>query len=678
LEPDFHLVTFDRPGSSANIFDAATLLELEHLADEWRHLPASAKILFVSAKPKIFLAGADLAALQKTEDAGGIEEFIGLGQHVFEKIAGLRCLTVAAIHGACLGGGLEFALACSCRIASPDKETKLGLPETKLGILPAWGGTTRLPRLIGTPRALAFILGGKPVPAPRALSLGIIGKIVYQEHFVDFVRRLGRPAPHPLPVLRHNRLLTGIAAAVARRRILRETHGCYPAPLAVADIIRTTAHGPVERGLKAEKQAVLELARGPVSRNLIRLFLLGEEAKKQAADRSAAPVRRTAVVGAGVMGSGIAYWLSSRRLPVFWSDLAAGPLAKGLENLRKEYAAAVRARILDRVEAARGFDRLHPLPGQAQARNMDLVIEAAVERMDLKKEIFRDLDRRSAPSTLLATNTSALSITRLAEGLEHPERVLGLHFFNPVSRMPLVEVIAGDATSPEAVARAVRFVIAIGKTPVVAADRPGFIVNRILVPYMLEAARMLEEGESPEDIDATMLRFGMPMGPIRLADEVGLDIALHVAGTLAEAFPDRVAVPENLRQAVGEGRLGRKNGRGFYDYPDKRAARSAGKGRASEEIEERLVFLMVNEAVRCLEEKVASHAKWIDLAMVLGTGFAPWTGGPLRRCDATGPVHWMEIGHHWEAEYGSRYTPAALLQHQAKEGGLFHENAGNP
>ncbi|MEM6821000.1 MAG: 3-hydroxyacyl-CoA dehydrogenase NAD-binding domain-containing protein [Verrucomicrobiota bacterium] len=685
--PSCHLVTFDRSGSSANIFDAAALTELDHLLTVLQDLPPTTRVIFSSAKPRIFIAGADLkslqAALQANDSDAEIEHYLQLGQSVFQKIAELPATTIAAIHGACVGGGFEMTLACDYRFASDDKATKIGLPETQLGILPAWGGSTRLPRMIGTPKALTVILKGKPYPAKRAKKLGIVDRIVPKEYLLDVARKADVRAKHRnLQWHKHNPIVTRIACQVARRKIPARTLQHYPALDTAIKTIRKAAHGSVESGYAEERQAFLKLAHTVTSKQLIRLFFLRESAGK--ANRkltvNLTPIQRTAVVGAGIMGTGIAYWLSARSYPVYWNDIAVEAISRGMKHLNNEYQKAVKRRIMTRHKAAQGLNRVYPRCGMPQTKAADLVIEAAVEKMELKKRIFRGLDESSSPDTILATNTSALSVTELAEGLQHPERVIGLHFFNPVSRMPLVEVIAGDRTNDRSIQRAVQFVSSIGKTPVVSADRPGFIVNRILVPYMLEAAHLVEAGEDPKQIDRAMLDFGMPMGPLRLSDEVGLDIALDVAQTLADAFPERVTVPPRLTQMVEKGLLGRKSGQGFYRYHKGKPVDESSSGsiastaRNSISLQERMVYLMINEAARCLEEGVTNHAKWIDLAMVLGTGFAPFTGGPLRLCDTQGARRWLTIGVTCADEIDSRFSPSSLLIQHSQETSTFYED----
>jgi 3-hydroxyacyl-CoA dehydrogenase/enoyl-CoA hydratase/3-hydroxybutyryl-CoA epimerase len=435
--------------------------------------------------------------------------------------------------------------------------------------------------------------------------------------------------------------------------------------------------------LALERAAILRLAETPVCRNLIRLFFLRERAKKTrvrpslvtvASDIRTARVEHCAVIGAGVMGASIAHWLSSRGVAVVLRDVNLGQLARGMTMISQVYDAGVRRHALTRTEARDGFDRIFPAATDVPLRNVDLVIEAATEKLDLKRDIFRSLAAQTRADALLATNTSALSITELANGVTNPERVVGLHFFNPVHRMELVEVVAGQLTSADALARAVHFTQQIGKIPVVVRDSPGFVVNRVLMPYLVEAAQLFERGVPPRDIDEAMLDFGMPMGPLRLLDEVGVDVALHVAETLAKHFPDRVAIPEGLRGMASEGALGKKSGRGFYIYHGEEAHLPLALDRhvylSREEFQQRMALLMVNEAARCVDEAIASTTG-IDLAMVMGAGFAPFHGGPLRYADALGlPAIAAALNHLAARE--EKFTPCALIEELSETGGAFH------
>jgi 3-hydroxyacyl-CoA dehydrogenase/enoyl-CoA hydratase/3-hydroxybutyryl-CoA epimerase len=692
LDEGLFLLTFDRPDSPANVFDFDTLGELDSHLDFLASPENQARgLIITSAKPAIFIAGADLRAIRKmnTEE---VKTFIQRGQSAFNKLAALPFPTVAAVHGAALGGGYEICLACDWRVASTDAATKLGLPETKLGIIPAWGGCTRLPRLLSVPKALDVILGGQTLPARQALRVGLVDEVVPREHLILAARRWLERGKHPRGLAHSapvNAVVDAVIAPQARHDVWRKTHGHFPAVEKALDVVlRGSSSWDENDSLEREREAVAELIASDETRQLLDLYFLQERAKKLTvpnASAETAPIARTAVIGAGVMGSGIAQWLSSRGLRVILRDVDGPRVAAGMGNITGLFAAAVRQRLFTEREAQAGRDRVSPAPAEVPLTPVDLVIEAAVEKMDVKKTIFQRLDALVGEDAILATNTSALSITELAAATKHPRRVVGLHFFNPVHKMQLVEVVVGRETAPEVAQRAVRFVQKIGKLPVVVKDSPGFLVNRILLPYMVEAGVLFWSGASARDVDRAMLDFGMPMGPLRLIDEVGADVALDVAATLAAAFPSRLHVPDVLPALVGTNTLGRKVGRGFYKYRDGTKAtanKEADKLRpprlpnppSLEELEKRMVLLMVNEAARCLEEGLVESAGDIDFAMVMGTGFAPFRGGPLRYADSIAVTKVADELARLADTAGPHYAPCPLLRDMAKSGKRFYED----
>lgn len=639
------LILFDHPDKTANIFDGLTLYELDIALRAVEKLRPRG-LVFLSEKPSVFIAGADLEVLRDAVNGDGPDDLAALverGQALFSRIAALGIPTVAAIHGACVGGGLELALACDRRIASDAKVTRIGLPETLLGILPAWGGSTRLPRLIGLPRALDLILSGKLLAPAHARKLGLIDEVLPREHLRNRALAL---LSEPVPVRSSHRLANhplsaAVTAFFVRRNLRKKTRGHYPAVLEALEVVRRGASGDEAVSFARESAAFVRLAKTDAARNLMRIHFLQENAKRFRYDesidsKSLPPVRTTAVIGAGVMGSGIAQWLAAKGHPVILRDLDPNRVAAGMKSISGLFDEAVKKRILTRHEASRKLDLVFPSASPVPLHRCDLVVEAAVEDLEIKKKIFADLSANTTPGTILATNTSALPITDLgtAAGVDHPERLIGLHFFNPVSRMKLVEVVVTEVTSPETVEQTLAFVRSIGKLPVVVKDSPGFLVNRVLMPYLIEAGRMVDGGMDPAEIDEAMLDFGMPMGPLRLLDEVGLDVAAHVAATMAEAFGDRFLVPDVLTRLVAEGHLGRKSGSGFYEHlAGKKTSRFPGRDSATPiapaEIAARLAGLMVTESERCLAEGIVASADEVDFAMILGTGFAPFRGGPL-------------------------------------------------
>ena len=682
-EDGIAVVRFDRPGSSVNVLDTKTLHALAEILDKLDGQSLRG-VVFESAKPSVFIAGADLNELAGRTQGRG--ELVDLGQQTFARIAALGCVTVAAIHGACAGGGLELALACDYRVASPERATRIGLPEVNLGLIPAWGGSTRLPRLLGLPRALQIILRGELMPASKAMALGLIDGMAPRERLLVLA---GRFVAKGKPRWRNLRHLAWIPAwqavsAMARNSVLKKTRGHYPAALRAIDVAAKSVVRSVPQSLAAEKEVILRLADTEVSKNLIRIFFLQDRAKHLPAPKAESP-RKTAVIGSGVMGLGIAQWFASHGMGVLLRDVGANQLAQGLLRAEKLFSEARRRGLLSATEAQAGMDRIVPVEVPVEMKSVDLVVEAAMEGMELKKEIFSDLEERTRPETLLATNTSALSITEISRGLRNPERVVGLHFFNPVHRMKLVEVVRAELTSDVAVDTAVAFVQRIGKLPVVVRDHPGFLVNRILLPYLLEAVRLFEAGAEVRALDESMLGFGMPMGPLRLLDEVGLDVASDVAQTLCAAFPERMQMPVFLRQLLEADIKGRKAGKGFYEYRNGRAVRVNSivlglrevedkAGLTREELRQRMVLLMLNEAARCLEERIVTDPRDVDFAMIMGTGFAPFRGGPLRYADTVGIGRITENLQRLHKAGERQFAPCERLIEMSKQNKTFYDD----
>jgi 3-hydroxyacyl-CoA dehydrogenase / enoyl-CoA hydratase / 3-hydroxybutyryl-CoA epimerase len=688
LESGIALLTFDRPESSANIFDQATFDELnEHL----NVLAGDSKVrglVIRSNKPKIFIAGADLNGFTQDLNAEKLAYFVELGQNTFDRIAQLRFPTIAAIHGVALGGGFEVALACDYRVASLDSSTKVGLPETSLGILPAWGGSTRLPRLVGLPIALDAIVSGKQYNARRAKKLGMVDEVSHPERLLELALQVLVARPGKKRGLKQfvtNRPpISTFVAGQARKKILAKTRGHYPAPLKAFEVVTSGLTVPHAQSLENERRAVIELASGEIAQNLIRIFFLQERAKKLSikSDQPIPKIRKAMVVGAGLMGSGIAQWLSARGIRVVLKDIGPDPLGKGLQSIHKIYADAVKRQIFSETEAQTGIDRILPIYEDVPLRDIEIVIEAAVEMLDIKQQIFRGIAEKVPGCQLIASNTSALSIDQIAEGLPDPAKVVGIHFFNPVHRMQLVEVVQGARTSSSTLAAAVQFVKSIGKLPVLVKDSPGFLVNRILLPYLMEAFNLFAEGFRVERIDRVMLDFGMPMGPLRLTDEVGLDVSLHVGRDLAQRVKHLPPLHNTIERMLAQGWLGRKSRKGFYDYrSETERANPVLHGFQPENepadaddgvLRDRMVLVMINEAARCLEEKVVTEPADIDFAMIMGTGWAPFRGGPLRYSDSIGTsrivARLRELG-----QKGREYlAPCGLLAEMANLSSTFY------
>ena len=663
------VLTFDRPESGANIFDAATLNDLNDHLDAIEKDASLSGLIITSAKKSIFIAGADLKTLLRQAETGELREFIAEGQRIFNRLAALKIPSCAAIHGACAGGGYEVTLACDYRVASNDPSTRIGLPETTLGLVPAWGGSTRLPRLIGPQRAAEVILKGKLYPAEDAQDLGLVDEVVPRDQLLEVARQK----------LEHGKRTPATNSGTATKlAVPRESNS---APARALGVITTGLNNRLEESLALELDAIVELGNTESTRNLIRNFFLAEKYKRGTAKPPAEKVVHAAVIGAGVMGSGIAQWLSSRGVTVILRDVSREQIDRGLASIDKTYADAVRRGLMSEEKAKQGRARIVASTAPMELRDVQFAIEAASEKIDIKKEIFRDLAMKVGPKTIVATNTSALPIGQLAAVTILAERVIGLHFFNPVSRMKLIEVVVAEQTSDETRERTLAFARQIGKLPVLVRDSPGFLVNRVLFPYLLDAAQLFETGVNAEKIDNALVKWGMPMGPLRLIDEIGVDVTVDIANTLEKAYGARDAAPEILRKMQAAKMLGRKSSRGFYRYEGKelmgnealRDWRHTDVRNEDVDLANHLVFLMVNEAARCLEEKVVASPEDADYGMILGTGFAPFRGGPLRFAEhfgLKGVVDKMEE----LAKTDKKFAPCDLLKKHARDGTKFYES----
>ena len=695
-----HLL-MDHPARRVNVLDAEALEDLSRALDEVGAISGLQGVVLRSGKPGSFIAGADVQAIGSITQRDEVLRLVRRAHAVFGRLAGLPCPTVAAIDGVCLGGGTELALACDSRVASEEPRTQIGLPETLLGIYPGFGGTQRLPRLVGLAPALDLILTGRSVDARRAESLGLVARAVPAAWLVEHAHQrlealAARPGARRRDVFRPrgfaawflNATPFGQALALSQARAMTKarTGGHYPAPPAAIDVIERTLHLPIEAGLEIEAARVGDLVVGPVCKNLVRIFELSEAAKKEVvgADPSfqPRPLERLALVGAGVMGGGIAELASRNGIQVRMRDLQPEALTRAMRTVRSLIEERGRRRRGSARERDAQMARILPTLELSGVGTAGFALEAVVEDLEIKRRVFAELEVRVHEDCVLATNTSSLSVSELAKGLAHPERLCGFHFFNPVHRMPLIEVVRGEQTSDRALVTAVVLARRLGKTPVVVKDAPGFVVNRILMPYLREATWLIEEGYAVTDVDAAMRRFGMPMGPFEVVDEVGLEVAQKVAGVLSRAFPGRMTPSPELEKMVAAGRLGRKNGLGFYRYSGRKRMPDPGlrpllgltrrrKPQTLDTISERLVLVMVNEAARCLEEGVVADAGKLDLAMIFGAGFPPFRGGLLRHADTFGLARAEQRLIALRAEKGDRFEPAALLSRLAVQGGTF-------
>lgn len=695
------VVVLDVPGEPVNTLGARAVTEFTAVLEGIRTDPAVRAVVIISGKPDGFVAGADINQFAAATTQAEMEALSAAGQAVMDTVAAFPKPVVCAIHGACLGGGTELALACHWRIATDAPKTQIGLPEIQLGLLPGAGGCNRLPRLIGLRAALDIILAGRTERAQKALKLGLVDELVappiLREVAVAAARRFaqgGVPRRAPkgglagwaldrTPVGRH------LVYAQAEKHVRAKTGGHYPAPLAALATVRTSLERGLAAGLAEERRRFGELAMTGVSRNLVRLFFATTALKKDSGlppGAIAVPrtVARLGVIGAGFMGAGIAGTAAlATGAEVRLRDAELARVGRGLVAARKILDERLQRRRLTRQEHAR---RSAALSGGTDYRGFgqaDLVIEAVFEDLAVKRTVLAEVQAVVPPGAVVATNTSTIPIARIADGAARPADVLGMHFFSPVEKMPLLEVIPHAGTSAAAIATAVGFGRALGKTVIVTADLPGFWVNRILSPYLNEAGVLLEEGVPAETLDRLITRWGFPVGPIALLDEVGLDVAQKAGAIMHEAFGDRLTPSGVIARMLQDGRQGRKNGRGFYRYE---AGRKAGvdPGLAAllgvhaprsvdeQEVQDRLVYAMLNEAALALADGAVRSARDGDLGAIFGIGFPPFRGGPLRTLDAIGAAAAVARLRALAAAHGSRFDPAPSLVAQAETGGAFY------
>jgi len=695
--PDRITLWLDVAGRPVNVFSPQVLHDfdaaLDHVAAE-----ADCRLLFIaSPKQSGFIAGADVHEFATIRSAAEAAALSARGQQLFAKLANLRQTTIAVIHGPCLGGGLECALACDYRLVVEHPKTQLGLPEIDLGLLPAWGGTQRLPRVVGLEPALRIILGRKRLNAREAMQWKLAD--ARAESPQDLPPVLAAMAEHglsngkrPRPglplhnwrqkLLESNPLGRALIFSGAAKMLRDRVPDDMPAPAEALAAVKAGVDAGLAAGLDFEQQAIGRLATTAACRNLVTIFLLREQVRKlppTAADSP--PLKTIAVVGAGTMGAGIAQLAAVNGRDVIVREINDSALAAGMKKIEDLLAKAVEHRVLSAADAQRKLAAMVRTTSWQGFDSADLVIEAAIEDLAAKQAIFAALEAHVRPTALLATNTSSLQVAQLQDGRTQPARIGGLHFFNPVHKMPLVEVVRGPATDEATVQALVRFAVDLGKVPVVVKDSLGFLVNRVLVPYLNEAVLLLQDGCAVKDVDRTMTRFGMLMGPLEVLDQVGLDVAGHIEGVLRPASSGRFPA-STLMASMRERRwLGAKSGAGFYRYsgrrkrPNKDLAALAGSATAAPPLaaaRDRMVLLMVNEAAMCLGEGIAANAETIDLAMVFGTGWAPHRGGPLRYADDTGLGAIVEKLTRLQAQFGPRFEPCTELHRRAENGRFFY------
>ena len=702
IDDGIAILTFDLPGEPVNKFNRQVKDEFISLFDRLERDDSVKAAVLISGKKDVWVAGADIEEFVELEGAADAERMSRDGQLMLDKLERLRKPVVAAIHGACLGGGLEAALACAYRIGTDHPKTILALPEVKLGLIPGAGGTQRLPRLIGLRAALDMILTGKNVRARQAKRSGLLDEMVHpailRQIAVRRARELGSgerkrsrgPAPDAAGILLDaNPLGRALVFRRARAETLEQSRGQYPAPLAALDAVATGLSKGIEAGFREEARLFGEMAATDVSKQLIFLFFATNELKKDSGVSGSAPpplpVERIGILGAGFMGAGIASVAAQTGTLVRIKDADPQRVAKGLAAIRGVLAERYKRRHITKQQLDDELSLVTGTTDYTGFRNSQLVIEAVFEDLSVKHTVLREVEHAISDESIFASNTSTIPIALIARAAARPDRVLGMHFFSPVHLMPLLEVIVTPETDPEVVTTVVAYGKALGKTTVVVSDGPGFYANRILSPYINEAGKLLDEGIPVEAVDEALMDFGFRVGPITLIDEVGLDIAGKAGVILHEAFGERLAPAQSLKRVVDAGRTGRKGKKGFYRYDDEGKKGDVdssvydlmptGQTRSSlptEEIQQRTVLAMLNEASRCLEEGIIRSPRDGDVAAVFGIGFPPFRGGPFRYIDTVGPARIVQQLEELNGRYPPRFQPSDILLDMARSKQRFY------
>ncbi len=634
----------------------SVLEQLDSLLEPIVSKPPKA-VVFRSGKRKGFIAGADVNEFLEVTNTQEALIMIKRGQTLFSRIAALPCPTVAMIEGFCMGGGTELALACDYRVALDDRDTKIGLPEVKLGIHPAYGGVVRATSMINPLQSLELMLSGRALSARAARAIGLVDVAQPQRQMQRAVREtaLKRPQRQRMPLLGRILSLPGLRHLLAeymKKQVAKKApRQHYPAPYAILDLW-ATHYGDHKRMMEEEANSVARLIQGDKVRNLIRVFFLQTRLKGLGDKKSFVP-RHVHVIGAGTMGGDIAAWCALRGFTVTLQDREAKYLGNAFKRAHQLFAKRLKI-TADRNAA---IDRLIPDVSGDGVSKADVIIEAIFEDIEAKHAIYRDVEARMKPDAVLATNTSSIPLETLCTALKQPERLVGVHFFNPVAMMPLVEIVASKKTSAQTIANATAFTQHIGKLPLPVKSSPGFLVNRILMPYLVEAFTLYDEGIAPEAIDKAATDFGMPMGPVELADTVGLDICQSVARNLSEAYG--IAVPAGLDRYVAKKHLGKKSGRGFYQYKNGKPIKDKDVDLGDQKvIQNRLVFRFINEAAACLQEGIVADLDLLDAGIIFGTGFAPFRGGPMNYSRDQGVASLVASMNDYAAQYGERFKPA--------------------
>ncbi|MDP6686167.1 MAG: 3-hydroxyacyl-CoA dehydrogenase NAD-binding domain-containing protein [Candidatus Omnitrophota bacterium] len=705
IEERFAILEFDQPDSEVNVLNQESMQEFSRVIDDLATKPEVVALIITSKKPRIFIAGADIKEIEHIHSVEDARKKVDAGKEIFKRLHDLDLITVAAINGACLGGGLELSLACKYRVASFSDKVKIGLPEVMLGLLPGWGGTQRLPKLIGLTRGLTMILSGKIISGKDALKYGLVDRlfpdVTLVNDTIEFVRGLldrrahvkrARKKKLSQKFLEDTPIGRGIVFKQARKNVLKRTKGFYPAPLKILDVIRSTYGRDAKVGSLIESKAFSELAITEVSKSLIKVFYLNEEFKKfpwVSAEVKPAPVNKCGIVGAGVMGGGIAQLLSYRDIPTRVKDINYEALEKALKTAKDLFTYSLKKRKLKKHQVDYKLGLISPTLSYKGFENADLVIEAVIEKLEIKKKVFEELSNVSSSSTIFVSNTSSLPVIEMAEGTNAADRIAGLHFFNPVNRMPLVEVIKSTKTSDKTLATVIAFARKIGKVVIVVKDVPGFLINRILLSYLNESGYLIDEGMKIEQIDRLAREFGMPMGPVELIDEVGIDVGYKVVKILEGAYGARMKIAPILEKVKEKGLLGKKAKLGFYVHKGKNKKQvnpeinklinpETRRDITDEGALKRMIYVMINESARCLEEEVVKRPETVDIGMIMGTGFPPFRAGLLRYADSVGIEGIVRDLTGFEKEFNSeRFKPCKYLISLAEKKQKFYKEVSS-
>jgi len=684
-------VWMDQAGSEVNTLSVKMLDDFSGLLDQIEQDKDIKAAVLISKKDNCFIAGADIKDLMAMEDSKDVENLSREGNQILLRLSRLKKPVIAAINGACLGGGLEVAMACHYRVATTDKKTVFGLPEMKLGLLPGGGGTQRLVRLTNLRYALDALLTGKNIYPYSAKKAGLVDSLVHKEGLYQAAIQVASK-----PIKRKPKKTSLVDKALntsfgqnyvlkkARETVMRKTRGNYPAPLKILDCVETGLEHGLEAGLEAEAMGFGALHATPEAKNLIGLFLAMQENKKLKNNNKTENVDELAMIGAGFMGAGITEVSIKNGYDVILKDISFDGLASALQTIWSDFSKLVKKKAMGAVERDRLMSKIKTTTDDNDLNAVDLVIEAVFEDLNLKQNILADIEKRCKKATVFATNTSSLPLADIAAKANNPQNVVGMHYFSPVPKMPLLELIVTDKTSKRARQMATNVGIKQGKTVVVVKDGPGFYTTRVLSALTHEAIKVLHDGAKIEDVDAAMKDWGFPVGPLALMDEVGIDVGAHIArGALGQMFIERGIEQDDTVQKLAEAKLyGRKAGKGFYLYP-KKGRKTVNteiykyfggedrKSMSKSDIQNRIGLIFVNECVHCLEEGILFSAKDGDLAAILGLGFPPFTGGPFSYIDATGAQQIVDVLKDLEAKHGNRFTPAKLLLKHAKNNQAF-------